>query len=186
MPDDPQPLRFIRRDISQGEDDGSDIAKLLLERGANVNERDKDNAMPLHLASYNKRLKIAQVLLDHGANADAEKDQGKTALQIVLRGNYNAQEDGVGIARLLLEHGAEAYARDKYHIFTSDLACCFGKEKFGQVLLGGGEIFGLENNRYQTAFRQWIEGEYYTQEHSLCVSHIFPRVWRGWERSGQI
>jgi hypothetical protein len=33
----------------------------------NVNEKDKDNATPLHLASYYKRLEIVRVLLDLGA-----------------------------------------------------------------------------------------------------------------------
>jgi len=42
-----------------------------------VNEKDKNNAMPLHLASYNERLKISLSLLDHGANADVEEDQGE-------------------------------------------------------------------------------------------------------------
>jgi len=107
-------------------------------------------------------------------------------LQIVLRDNSNAQDDGVGVAQLLLEHNAEVYARDKYHISSSDLACCFGKEKIGQVLLGDGPKLKLENNWDQTAFRLWIEGEYYFQEHSLRVSHIFPRVWRGWECTRQI
>ncbi len=181
------PLHLLsRRENSQDEDDSWDIAKLLLERGANANETDKYNTTPLHLASYNKRLKIVQVLLDHGANADAEKDQGETPLQIVLRGNHNAQEDGVGVARLLLEHGAEAYAQDKYHIPTSDLACCFGKEKIWQVLLGDGEIFKLEKYRNQTAFLLWIEGECYSQDHSLRVSHIFPRVRREWDCTRQV
>jgi len=166
------PLHLLSRWVaSQDEDDGSDIVKLLLERGANVNERDKDNATPLHLASYNKRLKIIRVLLDHGANADAEKDQGETPLQIVLRGDHNVQQDGVSIGRLLLEHGAEAYAREKYHISSSDLACCFRKEEI--VLLGDGGRFKSEMfYRDQTAFWLWIDGEYHSQEHSLGVSHF--------------
>jgi ankyrin repeat protein len=182
------PLHLLsRRETSQEQDDdGSDIARLLLERGPDVNEKDKDNATPLHLASYNKRLKIVQVLLDHGANANAEKDQGETPLQILLKGNHNAHEDGIGVARLLLEHGAEAYARDKYHMSTSDLACCFGREKIWRVLLGDGETFKPENNRDQNVFRLWIEGEYCSQEHSLGVSHIFPRVRRGWECARQV
>ncbi|KAH8983016.1 ankyrin repeat-containing domain protein [Lactarius akahatsu] len=152
------PLHVLsRREASQNEDDDPEIAKLLLERGANVNEKDKDNATPLHLAIYNKRPKIVRVLLDHGANAGVEKDQGENPLQIVLRGNHNAQEDGVGVARLLLEHGAEAYARDKYHVSTSDLACCFGREKIRQVLLGDGGNSKPETNRDQTAFWLWIE-----------------------------
>ena len=155
------PLHLLStRETSQDEDFGSDIAELLLERAANVNEKDNDNATPLHLASYNSRLKIVRVLLDHGANIDVENAQGETPLQIVLRSNDKVQEDGVSVARLLLEHGAEAYGRDKYHISTSDLACCFVREKIWEALLGEWEMFKSENNRDQTAFRLWIEGEY--------------------------
>ena len=145
------PLHLLSRwEAQQDEDDGSDLAKQLLERGANVNEKDKDNATPLHLASYYKRLEIVRVLLDHGANIDMENDQGKTPLQIAIMGNGHAQGNGVGVARLLLAHGAEAYARDKYPISTSDLACCFGKEKIGQVLLGNGDPSKPESSLDET------------------------------------
>ena len=147
---------------SQDRDDGSDIAKLLLERGANVDEKDEDNATPLHLASYNKRLKIIRVLLDHGANVDAEKDRGETPLQLAIsKGSHDAQEGGVGVAFLLLEHGAQLYSRDKYHISTSDLAYFAWKEKIGPMLVGTGGNLKPENNQDQTAFRPWVEGEYY-------------------------
>jgi ankyrin repeat protein len=97
-----------------------------------VNEKDKNSATPLHLASYNQKLKIVRVLLDHGANADAKNDQGKTPLQLAfLRGSHDTQGDGVGVALLLLEHSAQVYARDKYQISTSDLARCIWKEKIG-------------------------------------------------------
>ena len=156
------PLHLLsRRGISPDEDDdGSEIAELLLEHGANVNEKDEDNATPLHLASYNKRLKIVRVLLAHGANADAEKDGGETPLQLALSGNRDAQEDGIGVVRLILESGAEAYAREKYDISMSDLFFCFG-EKTGQVLLDGGEKFKAKDNWDQTVFCLWIEGKYH-------------------------
>ena len=159
----------------QDEDEESDLAKLLLKRGASVNEKDKNNATPLHLASFYKRLEIVRVLLDNGANTDAENDEGKTPLQIAIRGAGNLQDNGVGLARLLLEHGAEAYARVKYHVSASDLGCCFGKEKIAQVLLGDGNPFRPENT-WDPAFRPWIEGEYHSQERTLRVSHIVPRV----------
>jgi ankyrin repeat protein len=158
------PLHLLSRwaHSQDGDDDDSNLAMLLLERGAKVNEKDKDKATPLHLASYNKRLKIVRVLLDHGANAEAEKDRGETALQLALRGNHDAQEGGASVAELLLEHSVEVYARDKYHISASDLACCFGKEKIGQVLLVDGGDFKPENNRDRAAFWLWIEGEYHS------------------------
>ena len=167
------------------ENDGSDLAKLLLQRGANVNEKDKDNATPLHLASYHRRLEIVRVLLDHGANPEVENNLGKIPLQIVMWSNGDARGDDVGIARLLLEHGAEAYARDKYQISTSDLVCCFRKEKIRQVLLGDGDIYKPENS-WDTPFRLWIEGEYYSQEHAPQVSHIASRARRRWKCTGDV
>ena len=107
------PLHLLsRRQTSKSEVDGSDIAMLLLEHGAKVDENDKDNATPLHLACYNQKLKIIRLLLDFGANADAENNRGETPLQLALtrRGQHDTQ-DGIGIARLLLEHGAGAYGR---------------------------------------------------------------------------
>ena len=165
------PLHLLStRETSQDEDLDSDIALLLLERGANVNEKDKDSATPLHLASYNKRLKIARVLLEHGANADAEKDQGKTPLHLAfLKGFPEAQEDGVAVALLLLEHGAQVYARDRYNISTSDLASSIWKEKIGPMLVGSGRNFQQENNQGQTSFRLWIQGKY-------CYKNVVPRV----------
>lgn len=54
------------------------VSRLLLERGVDVNARDKDKASPLHLASSNSRSRIVQVLLDHGAKADAQNVDGQT------------------------------------------------------------------------------------------------------------
>lgn len=177
--DDHTPLHLLsRRETFQGEDDGSDIARLLLDHGAKVDDKDKDKATPLHLASHNKKLKIVRALLDHGANTDAEKDRGETPLQLALtRSGHHDAQDGIGVARLLLEHGAQAYGRDKYHISTSDLTLCFGNEKIRHVLLVDGGKFEPENNRDQTAFWLWIEGECYSSPgRSFGGLYIFPRV----------
>ena len=45
------------------------LINILLERGVDVNALDRDKNMPLHFAFHFERLEIAQVLLDHGANA---------------------------------------------------------------------------------------------------------------------
>ena len=182
------PLHLLSRwEPQQGEDDGTDIAKQLLERGANVNEKDNDNATPLHLASYYKRIEIVRVLLDHGASIDMENNQGKTPLRIAIANNGHPQDEGIGIsvARLLLAHGAAAYARDKYPISTSDLVCCFGKEKIAQVLFGNGDLTKTESSWDET-LRLWMEGKYYSQEHTLYLSHIIPRVRHGWKRTRDV
>ena len=173
------PLHLLSRwEPQQDEDDGSDVANQLLERGANVNEKDNDNVTPLHLASYYKQLEMVRILLDNGANIDIKTDKGKTPLQMAIMGKGYFQGEGVSVARLLLAHGAEAYARDKYPIPTSDLGCSFRKEKIGQVLLGNEDTSESENS-WDEKFRLWMEGEDYSQEHILRVSHIEPRVRRG-------
>jgi ankyrin repeat protein len=153
------PLHMLSSwEAQRDEDDGSEEARRLLERGANVNEKDKDNATPLHLASYYKRLEIVRVLLYNGANIDIMNDQGKTPLQTVMMDNGDSQSDDVGVARLLLAHGAEAYAREKYHTTTSDLACCLGKEKIEQVLFGNGDPSQTESS-WDEKFRLWMKGK---------------------------
>jgi len=90
------PLHLLsRREMVQGEGDGSDLARLLLEHGANANEIDNDNATPLHLASYYKKLGIVQLLLDHGAKPEAETDIGETPLYLALCSEYDPKEDEV-------------------------------------------------------------------------------------------
>ena len=177
------PLHLLStREISQ-KDDGSDIARLLLERGANVNERDKNNSTPLHLASYHQRLKIVRVLLDRGANSDVTNNQGKTPLQLVFseRGHHSqSEEDGECVGFLLLEHGAKVYARDNYNISPSDLARCFRKEKIGQTLVGTVGRTKSEDNRNQSAFRLWIEGENLRPSNIVSECHTYyPRLWHG-------
>jgi ankyrin repeat protein len=170
------PLHLLCTRETRRKDDRSDIAKLLLERGAKVDVKDKNGATPLQLASYNQRVKIVRVLLDHGANADTKNDQGKIPLQLAyLTGSQDSPEDGVGVALLLLEHGATGYARDKYQISSSDLGRCI-REEIGQTLVGSRGQFEPENNSDHTAFRLWIEGEYYAHEHtSFRLSHILPQ-----------
>jgi ankyrin repeat protein len=177
------PLHLLSRwEAPQGEDDGSEDAKILLKRGANVNEKDNDDATPLHLASYHKRLGIVRVLLEYGANIDMENNQNRTPLQIAIAGNGLVKGDGVGVARLLVAHGAEAYAQAKYHVSTSDLTCYCGKEKIGQVLLGNGDPHKPESS-WDEAFRLWMEGKSYSREHLVQVSYIVTRVWGGSERT---
>jgi ankyrin repeat protein len=161
-----------RRDASLLDHDSA-LATLLLESGANANLPAKDKTTALHLASFNKRPEIVQVLLEHGANTDAENDEGKIPLQKVVGNEPNIPECGAMVARLLLKHGAGAYGREKFHVTASDLAFCFGNDsdRFSQVLHGNSAIFNRENNieraafyRDRNAFHMWLKGEYFYSE----------------------
>jgi len=55
----------------------------------------------LHEVSYYGALEIVRLLLERGADVEAKKNDGKTALQ------YAAQEGHDEIVKLLREHGSK-------------------------------------------------------------------------------
>ena len=97
--------------VAEGYSGDNDIlVQLLLEQGADV--PDDDNETPLPLASYFGTVKMVPVLLNAGVNANAENTQGQTPLHLVSQYPYHSRADGVGVAQLLLEHGADARQKD--------------------------------------------------------------------------
>jgi hypothetical protein len=79
-----------------------DVARLLLEHGADVNAQISDGSgrTPLHVAMEYNRAEVIRVLLEHGANVGAEDNNGRTPFQIASAKGYNE------IMKLLSEHGA--------------------------------------------------------------------------------
>ena len=59
-----------------------DVAKLLMERGADVNASSINRKTPLHLASRLVSLKVAWCLLKHGADLNVKNGEGKTPFQL--------------------------------------------------------------------------------------------------------
>jgi ankyrin repeat protein len=92
--------------------DTLDIVSLLLGHGAVVNRRDKDKQTPLHLAIGGNWFQLARVLLDQGADAKAEYDNGTTPLHLLSASQIH-DSDALDLALLLLDHGAEVNSRDK-------------------------------------------------------------------------
>ena len=74
------------------------VARLLLERGVDVNARRKAGSTPLHLASKDGWLEVARLLIEHGADIGAENNIGMTPLQVARRSD---------MAELLSDHGSK-------------------------------------------------------------------------------
>ncbi|KAJ8397112.1 hypothetical protein AAFF_G00009660 [Aldrovandia affinis] len=77
------------------------VTELLLRKGANVNEKNKDFMIPLHVAAERAHNDVMEVLQKHGAKMNALDTLGQTALhRAALAGHLQT-------CRLLLNYGAD-------------------------------------------------------------------------------
>ncbi|MBI5970679.1 MAG: ankyrin repeat domain-containing protein [Deltaproteobacteria bacterium] len=60
----------------------------LLDKGADVNARNKDNLTPLMLAAQNGHVDVVKALLAKGADVNAKANDNKTAQSRAERGNH--------------------------------------------------------------------------------------------------
>ncbi|MBX3061366.1 MAG: ankyrin repeat domain-containing protein [Anaerolineae bacterium] len=81
-----------------------EAARLLIERGANVNKASENNmkVMPLHSAVAGQHLEMARLLLEHGGQVNAAQQDGFTPL------HGAAQNGQMEMVELLLAHDADA------------------------------------------------------------------------------
>lgn len=65
-----------------------EVARLLIQRGADVTAVDSAGLTPLHHAAAGGNVEIVSMLLDRGARVDARDEQGQTPLDYALRGGH--------------------------------------------------------------------------------------------------
>ncbi|MCH7726633.1 MAG: ankyrin repeat domain-containing protein [Planctomycetes bacterium] len=87
---------------------------------------------PLHLAAWQGRKKIAEYLLDAGADINSRGESGRTPLHYAFEGPSQA------IIKLLIERGADLNARMDVGCTALYLAASVGDEKITRLLLKAG------------------------------------------------
>ena len=151
-----------------------DLAQLLLEHGAYVNQRNHHGSTPLHLAAEYGRVEVMRVLLEHGANVGAVDHEGRTPFHaaanfgrvevvcVLLEHGANADAEdeesrtpfhvagSVEVVRVLLERGANVGAEDKYGRTPLHVAADYGRVEVGRVLLEHGAKVGAEDKHGRT------------------------------------
>ncbi len=83
----------------------AEVAKLLIDRGADVSVRNSYGLTPMHSAAGGNSAEVAKLLINHGADVSARDYSDETPLH-----SANSEE----VAKLLIDRGADVSARDKY------------------------------------------------------------------------
>ena len=88
------------------EENRTDIARVLINRGDDVNGRDDSNATPLFPAAFSNSLHVAILLIESGADVNA-LDNGSWS-PLLLASHFGSVE----VAMLLVRNGADIEAKD--------------------------------------------------------------------------
>ncbi len=78
-----------------------DMAKLLIESGAKIDQKDTNGNTELHLAALRGNADLAHYLIDHGANVHAVNEYNRTPLYYAAKHGYR------GVAETLIAAGAD-------------------------------------------------------------------------------
>jgi cytohesin len=135
------------------EGDGADVAQLLLERGADVNAPDNNLNTPLLVAVRMGHDDVALILLGHGAEPNVKNEDGKTSLHYLedlkihlpRQTVRHLESPNLELAHLVLQHGADVNAQDKYHTTPLHVAMKQGFNKVAQIFLEHGAVPNLRN-----------------------------------------
>ncbi len=96
----------ITTSLMRASQDGkTEIVRMLLDAGANVNEKNEFGTTALMLASDNGHIEIVKLLLAHGALVNAATNSRGTALMRASAGGH------LEVAKLLVAAGADIYAK---------------------------------------------------------------------------
>jgi ankyrin repeat protein len=102
----------------------SEIARMLIGAGADVDVQDESGWTPLHWAAYINRTEITQMLIDAKADLNIEDVDSRTALHYIAVHNNRLE-----IARMLIDAGARIDIEDNEGKLPYELATTSGLKK---------------------------------------------------------
>ena len=128
------------------------VVDLLLEKGADINCRDRSGRTPLFRAVSDGNKKIARLLLDKGADIDVEDGSARTPLFRAVEQNDS------DMASILLEHGAKTTCQNSYGQSLLSLAVRNGNEDIVCLILEKNIETGFRDEYERTVLTRAITG----------------------------
>jgi ankyrin repeat protein len=123
-----------------------ELVRLLIEKGADLNDRDKNEKTALMLVLERRYFKMAEFLIQHGADLNFADKDGNTALMIASRRFYRVE-----IVQMLLEKNADTNIQNKDGQTALIIAIDNEKFEIARVLIEHGANLDLMDKKGQTA-----------------------------------
>jgi ankyrin repeat protein len=121
-----------------------EVARFLLELGADISALDEEGYPPLHRAFQGGHVEVAQILIERGADILTEDKYGCTPLHRALTLGY------VEVAQMLIERGADVSAQDMFGILPLHQASEVGYVEIAQMLIEHGADVSAEDMKGKT------------------------------------
>lgn len=121
-----------------------EMAELLISSGADVNAQTSRGVAPLHMAVSLENLAVAEVLIKHGAGVNSPNSEGDSPL------HYISAHRGTAVATLLLDNGAAINAKSKGGQTPLHKAVSNVRPELVQLLLSRGADGSIKNNSGDT------------------------------------
>ena len=145
-----------------------DVARLLIEHGADSAAQSKDGTTPLHRASERGHVDLVQLFIEDGADPAAQRRDGTTPLhKASFRGH-------VDLAQLLIEHGADVAAQNKHGTTPLHQAAELGHVDVARLLIEHGADAAAQSKDgmtplYQASFQGHVDVARLLIEHGADV-----------------
>ena len=117
---------------------------LLISKGGDINDRQRDMKTPLHRAAINGHKQVVELLLAKGADVNPGDTFPHTPL------HYAAEKGHKEIAELLLANGADVNAMNAFGLTPLHFSARYGYEDIVELLIANGADINAKNNDGQT------------------------------------
>ena len=119
----------------------TEVAKLLIEHGADIDIKDNRGNTPLYQACFKNNTEIAKLLIEYGADVNIKNKDGYTPLSMAC------SNDNTELVKLLIEHGADKSVniKDKYGYTSLYLACSHNYTEVAKLLIEYGADVNIKD-----------------------------------------